>query len=239
MPRKKRKSWMWPLTLLLMAVVLFAGWRWLAVHPQHNPYAPFRIAHPVGWATHGKLTAMVADPASCFASFDRAGSQYERRPNAGEGQCLARGRMILGPGKLLPPLTPPHVAPNCAVNAGLALWSRDVVQPMAQKYFGQRVARMENMGSYNCRKIAGQKSMSQHSTANAIDISAFILVDGTRISLIKDWQAGGAKAAFLRDVRDGACDVFGTTLSPDYNAAHADHFHLDLAPRPLGWTVCH
>ena len=45
--------------------------------------------------------------------------------------------------------------------------------------------------------------------------------------------------AFLREVRDGACRLFPTTLSPDYNAAHADHLHLDMAERgKMGWGVC-
>ena len=36
------------------------------------------------------------------------------------------------------------------------------------------------------------------------------------------------------DVRDKACRSFGSVLSPDYNAAHADHLHLDMAP----WMMC-
>jgi hypothetical protein len=94
------------------------------------------------------------------------------------------------------------------------------------------------MGSYNCRNVRGGSSPSQHSNANAIDISAFILADGTRISVLDDWDDDGKKGAFLRAVRDGACDIFATTLSPDYNAAHANHFHLDLAARTGGWSVC-
>ena len=43
----------------------------------------------------------------------------------------------------------------------------------------------------------------------------------------------------LREVRDGACDLFATTLSPDYNAAHRDHLHLDQAARGArGWRAC-
>nr|MBA3526869.1 extensin family protein [Sphingomonas sp.] len=46
-------------------------------------------------------------------------------------------------------------------------------------------------------------------------------------------------AAFLREVRDGACRLFPTVLSPDYNAAHRDHLHLDVANRgTAGWTLC-
>jgi len=42
----------------------------------------------------------------------------------------------------------------------------------------------------------------------------------------------------LQAVRGGACGYFTTVLSPDYNAAHADHFHLDQAKRLGGWGAC-
>jgi hypothetical protein len=38
-------------------------------------------------------------------------------------------------------------------------------------------------------------------------------------------------ALFLRAVHDQACNFFGTVLGPDANAAHANHFHLDMAAR--------
>ncbi len=72
--------------------------------------------------------------------------------------------------------------------------------------------------------------MSQHATANAIDVSGFTLNDGRKISLKADWTGDDAKAKFLRAARDGLCDWFNTVLSPDYNALHADHFHADMGP---------
>ena len=76
-------------------------------------------------------------------------------------------------------------------------------------------------------------------TADAVDIAAFRLADGTAISIVADWAEPGAKAAFLHRVRDGGCDLFATVLSPDYNAAHADHVHFDQAQRgAFGWRGC-
>jgi len=43
--------------------------------------------------------------------------------------------------------------------------------------------------------------------------------------------AQSAEAQFLRRLHRSACDVFGTVLGPEANAAHHDHFHLDLAYR--------
>ncbi|MEM8698097.1 MAG: extensin family protein, partial [Pseudomonadota bacterium] len=74
--------------------------------------------------------------------------------------------------------------------------------------------------------------MSQHATANAFDISGFLLTDGRMVTLRRDWQGSGPKAAFLRAARDGLCRWFRLVLSPDYNALHADHFHVDQGPFP-------
>ena len=69
--------------------------------------------------------------------------------------------------------------------------------------------------------------------------TGFELADGRRISVLRDWQGRPQDAAFLRAARDAACRVFSTVLSPDYNAAHRDHLHLDTANRgPGGWRAC-
>jgi hypothetical protein len=91
------------------------------------------------------------------------------------------------------------------------------------------------MGSYSCRNVAGSGRLSAHATARAIDVSAFVLADGRRITVRQDWSGGSpAQQHFLRIVHDSACKRFGTVLSPDYNAAHTDHFHLE-AGRPGGF----
>jgi hypothetical protein len=109
------------------------------------------------------------------------------------------------------------------------------------EHFGRKVAAIEHYGSYSCRRIYGRSegTWSEHSTANAVDIAAFRLEDGRRISLIGDWEGDDAESRFLREVRDGSCRLFATVLSPDYNEAHRDHFHLDQAERgAFGWRGC-
>ena len=76
--------------------------------------------------------------------------------------------------------------------------------------------------------------MSTHATAEAIDVSGFVTEDGRAINLLEDWDGPGAEAAFLREVRDGACRWFVTTLGPEYNNLHHDHFHL----QSRGWGLC-
>ena len=228
----------WFAVAVLLTIGAILGMQWVRDHPEHIPGTPFELAHPQGWATNRKLVALASDDGACFAALDRAGAGYLRRPAIGTGACRASQRMILTGDRFVPTMRPANVAPGCAVTAAMARWNRDVVQPLAQKHFGQKVVELENLGSYNCRKIAGQPNQSQHSTANAIDISAFVLADGTRISLINDWAPGDKRSEFLREVRNESCGLFSTILSPDYNRAHADHFHIDMAARTAGWTVC-
>jgi hypothetical protein len=43
--------------------------------------------------------------------------------------------------------------------------------------------------------------------------------------------APGRRAQFLRAVHASACRLFGTTLGPEANEAHRNHFHVDMAER--------
>ena len=127
-----------------------------------------------------------------------------------------------------------EVETACATALRLAMWERHDLQPLAQEIFGSSVARIAHIGSYNCRRISGSERMSTHARAAAIDVTGFTLTDGTKLRLLNDWTTQGKAAEFLRRARNGSCDWFGTTLGPDYNAAHADHFHLQNE----GWGTC-
>jgi len=75
---------------------------------------------------------------------------------------------------------------------------------------------------------------SNHATASALDVVGFRLKGGGQVSVLRDYRDPGPKGAFLREVKTGSCRLFGTTLTPDYNAAHADHYHLDMGM----WSIC-
>ena len=117
---------------------------------------------------------------------------------------------------------------TCPTAKTMAAWARFGVDRAARQILGSRLVRIETMGSYNCRNVAGSSRRSAHATANAIDIAAFVLADGRRISVLDDWNGGNsAERKFLRVVHDSACKRFGTVLGPEYNAAHRNHFHLE------------
>ena len=221
--------------------MLLAGWRWLAEHPQHNPWAPLSLADPPGWATSGKLAHLRDNPDECHAFLERSDIAFTTLPPAGAGPCRREDRTLAAPDRASGLVLRPADAPaSCAINAGLALWLRHGVQPAARSILGSRVVALEHLGTHNCRRIGGGHTgaWSEHASGNAIDIAAFVLADGRRISLIADWQGNDDDAIFLRAVRNSACRTFGTVLSPDYNAAHTDHFHLDQAGNRLGWRIC-
>ncbi len=192
-------------------------------------------------ATRGKIVDLTGQRDQCLALLESSGLEFSPRDPFGADQCRVKDAVRADAGQPLLPLAPASVAPSCPMAIGLLLWQAQVVQPRAQAMLGSKVVKIETFGSYSCRRMygRGEGPWSEHATADALDVSAFVLADGRRISVLKDWNGDADRAGFLHAVRDGACALFSTTLSPDYNAAHADHLHLDLADRgTMGWRAC-
>lgn len=220
---------------LLVAVVLIGSA--LLRHPdtplpdRWNVFEPLSVSDPITPLTHWKLDWATSDPKLCKEIMQSAGRITEMDDLEVDGACGIVGRVTLrrvGVSYIGP------IETACATALRISMWEEHGIQPIAQDLFNAQVSRIRHVGSFNCRRISGTERMSTHATASAIDISGFDLTDGTRIRLLKDWDEDDAKAQFLHDVRDTSCDWFGTTLGPDYNAAHADHFHL----QNRGWGTC-
>jgi hypothetical protein len=141
------------------------------------------------------------------------------------GGCSARGSV-----KLLDIGVPATNlgAMTCNLAANFAAWTRYGVQPAARLILGAEIEKIETFGTYNCRPIAGSGKLSEHALSNAVDVSAFVLSDGRRITIEQGWNGDRQTRQFLEIVRASACKRFRTVLSPDYNAAHRDHFHFDM-----------
>lgn len=203
--------------------------------PQWNPVQPLAIAHPVTPLTTWKLNKAAADPALCLATLMEGAAVQELPPLQESEQCFIANRVDLravGGARLAPLET------TCGIALRMAIWERHSLQPAAQAIYGADVTTINQIGSYNCRRMrtsAGTSTrMSTHATADAVDITGFDFSDGRQLSLISDWDSAGRAGEFLRAARDGACDWFGLTLSPDFNSLHADHFHL----QSRGWGRC-
>jgi hypothetical protein len=155
----------------------------------------------------------------------------------------------------LPPLGPPRdpqtaaataieIKPTatlaCPIVSALDRWFANAVQPASHKWFNQPVVEVKQISAYSCRGMNGQAGaqISEHAFGNALDIAAFVLADGHRITVKDGWKGSPEEQGFLRDVQGTACDQFTTVLAPGSNQFHYDHIHVDLMRRASGRRIC-
>jgi hypothetical protein len=218
--------------VLLLGLVLAAGlvWHGAIVLPNRlNPFSPLRIADEVNWLTRFKLSRLERNGPQCLAVL--AESPISHRPvsdrpleqGCGLSNAVEVSRSSIGLSR--------SFTATCPLTVAWGLFERHVLLPAAWEHLGQEVVRVSHFGTYACRNVNHQAGgrRSEHATANAIDIAGFVLTDGQQITVKGDWTGGDARrSAFLRALRDGACEFFDVVLSPDYNEAHHDHFHFDM-----------
>ena len=222
--------WVW--AILLGAAFLAAD---AYAPPQHLPWKPLRLEDPIGAATWAKVVRTEGDPAACRAVLEEGGVRTVDQPERDNGEfCVLTNVLSVRGGTT--PLRPAGPVMTCPVALSFAIWERHVLQPAAREILGAQVAAIEHYGTYACRRIYGQETgrVSQHATANALDVAGFRLGDGRRITVASDWGDETEEGRFLRRIRDGACGAYETVLGPEYNAAHRDHLHFDRGP----YRVC-
>jgi hypothetical protein len=173
--------------------------------------------------------AFKSEPArQCLSTLKAADVRYTPLPN----QNFSGGCRTIDTVKLMSFATEAtNLGPmTCPLAANFTAWAKHAVRPAAKKYLGSDVIKIETMGTYNCRNVNGGRSgkLSEHAFGNAVDVSAFILADGRRVSVLSGWNGKADERAFLRRLHESACKRFGTVLGPNYNAAHANHFHFDM-----------
>lgn len=247
MPERRGPNWGCLVLVALLLVGAYLGWReyqrQVREHPERFPWTPLSLADPVGPFTARKLAALTDDPAQCRALLGAVGDSDRPAPaiDPQEPKCGYADGMIIRPeGEEAIGYAPGGLVTSCPVAAALRLWE-PMLQQAAQRHLGSRIVRIDHFGSYSCRRLYGESGgqWSEHATADALDIAGFRLADGRRVTVAADWTGGGAEAAFLRAARDSACELYATVLTPDYNAAHGDHFHLDQAERGARWgSLC-
>lgn len=176
-------------------------------------------------------TPRTGEAAQCLSSLGRMGASYAPLPD----QYLGQGCTNLNTVQLAnvssdrSMLAVTNIGPvTCEVSQVFAAWARYGVDRAAQQILGSPLRSIETMGSYSCRNVAGTGRRSGHATGAAIDVAGFVLEDGRRIMVKSGWHGGSERERqFLRAVQQSACKRFDTVLGPDYNAAHADHLHVE------------
>jgi hypothetical protein len=164
---------------------------------------------------------------------------YSRSPYARSPSPVPlRSRTLTG--AIGPVEVKPAATLACPIVSALDQWILTSVQPMAKHWFGQPVVEIKQISAYSCRGMNGNPNsrISEHAFGNALDISAFILADGRRVSVKDGWLGAPQEQGFLRDIQGAACEQFTTVLAPGSNRFHYDHIHVDLMRRPSGRVVC-
>jgi hypothetical protein len=219
-----------------LALAAVAALRFGIVPPRLNPLAPLSLAEPAPWFLDYRLAALKHDLAACNGVLRppiiRALATEVKPVKNGCGWNNAVSISSAGGARVAIGTL------SCEMAAALAMWLEHEVQPAAKAQFNQRVASIQHMGSYACRNVVGngmwRAHRSQHARANALDISGFVLEDGQTVQIVKNWKGDTPQSRFLRETHRRSCRYFRAALSPDYNAAHQNHFHLDRGP----YTSC-
>jgi hypothetical protein len=189
-------------------------------------------------ATPPATVDIPTEPSDCVKRLSEIATFTPMPPIAGENGCgaidvvrlqavtmLDRSRVTLEPPAML----------RCSMAQAVSGWLRDDVAG-AMKALGSSLKAIANFDSYDCRgrnRAVGGK-LSEHGRANALDVRAFRLANGTLISPTDATVSREVRAI----VRAGACARFATVLGPGSDGYHEDHVHLDLAERSRGYRIC-
>lgn len=206
-------------------IILVTLWLTACIPSKDRPAAPSR----------DEARAARPDEATrqCHADLRRDGVEFkilaDRRFGGG---CTALGSV-----QLLDIGTPTTNlgAMTCPLAREYARWTREAVQPAARAWLDSDVVKVESFGTYACRPVNGMAGgkLSEHGSANAVDIAAFVLRDGRRITVEDGWNSRDEDVRrFLRAVHQAGCRRFEITIGPDANALHHDHFHFDMGRGP-------
>jgi hypothetical protein len=213
------------LGFLVCAVAVIGMWM---LPPQHSPFGRLDLEDPVGLFTSARLSALADKPVECRRTIGRSKLMVEPVPDVrASGFCKLTNAVSLA--RSVHPYSQPTRL-SCPLAAALYIWEREVLAPAAREHLGAEIAQIEIKGAYSCRRMYGRASEppSLHATGNAIDISGFRLRDGRIVTVERSWKRPAAESAFLHKARNGACRIFRGVLSPDYTAAHRDHFHFEM-----------
>jgi hypothetical protein len=177
---------------------------------------------------------------ACRSRLAALGVDFEElEPIDGEGACGAAAPVsVSGLGDGIG-LTPPATL-NCRMAESLARWVQEAVVPAAERHLEVAPTSLLNAASYVCRSRNNRPGarLSEHATANAIDIGGIMFEEGEAVAVRARGDDEARRRAFQRAIRRGACEHFTTVIGPGTDAAHADHFHLDLAERRSGYRLC-
>ncbi|MGY5958230.1 extensin family protein [Kosakonia sp. BK9b] len=220
------------IVLCILLALIFIGYRHLPSY--YNPFAPLQLTDPPGRLTQFKLRRL--PPEACSALLSEANQQrlISSVPVADSaGDCpltdVVRVRDF-GTVKLNS-----SFLASCPLALSSALFIEQQARPLTQRFMGSALVRIDHLGSYACRNIyhRADARRSEHASAEALDIRGFQLANGQQVTVLKGWQQARTQP-WLQAMLSASCGYYGNGLGPEYNAAHANHFHLGMR----GFGLC-
>jgi hypothetical protein len=201
----------------------------IRIPPNTLPWQPVDLNAPPGWIAHWQLNRLAGDGPRCRAALAATRLDFTRLKDRRMGDGCGFDNVVRADRS--PVAFSPRTSATCSLTAAL-YWYQQSLQAAAQATMHARLVRIDQLGTFACRNVNSQAegSLSQHATANAIDIAAFHFADGRVASVVRDYGEDTAKGRFLDAAHDAACRLFDAVLGPHYNRLHANHFHLDMGP---------
>jgi hypothetical protein len=180
-------------------------------------------------ACQKKLTRLDVEFATTTATLEHPDDHPEL-------DCTVEDALLLAPvihGVAFRPTDLEQEPTELYVSCGLAQALEQTAALLAQR----DVTDVVHFGTYGCKTIAGGAQLSEHAVGRAADLAVFRNSSGDVFSVLDDWRMDLAEQdepghrflqTFVQSLYDA--DVFHIILTPNYNADHYNHFHLDLTP---------
>jgi hypothetical protein len=207
-----------------------------AVASYQQPLPPLVVAKSSKASRLASLSA-----SQCWAELSRRKLTGVTRFKGAKAGVAAPVRLT-GPINGVRFLTPGAKSPYGVLDCRLAVSLAELAQVLRRHDVIE--VRVDNMYRPRAR-LPGKRKPSQHSYGLAIDMTRFKLADGSELVIERDFEGAigepvcgaGARAELSKaaaQLRDLICDVarselFHHILTPNHDAAHRDHFHLDIA----------
>ena len=155
----------------------------LPAEADHPPVQPSDKAEAETWSDAEIIAALE----ECVRVLTPTGADLEVSKPIRNGQCGTPAPVLLK--RVAGVAISPSALVNCRVAAKLHQWIEKTVQPIAQEVLGASVSRIVTASGYMCRQRIGTSNdrLSEHSFANALDISAFVMTDGRSIEVLTGW----------------------------------------------------
>ena len=221
------------LIVFILVAVATVGYRWLPSH--YNPFTPLSLDDPPGPITQYKLRRLTPEACASLLSQANQKALIRTQPVADSAGACPLHNVVrvrdFGPVSLNS-----SFLASCPLALSSALFVSQQARPLTKTWTGSELTRIEHLGSYACRNIYHRPDArrSEHASAEALDISAFQLANGERVTILRGWRSTKTQP-WLQALLTASCGYYGNGLGPDYNAAHANHFHLGVR----GFGLCH